>query len=69
MLIIFPCVKANADSINLEVFGGIFCLEEMSSVLLNSDMVTQVSRWEPTLSYAPTPGDFGRDVASKTACS
>ena len=49
------------DDVNLRVLGGIFCLEEISSVPLNSGIVTQVSRWEPIPSYAPTPGDFGHE--------
>jgi len=41
------------DGINIRVLSCIFRLEEMSS--------THVSRWEWTPSYAPTPGDFGRE--------
>lgn len=35
---------------------------------LNSDFVTQISGWERTPSYCPTPGDFGRERTPSVAC-
>jgi hypothetical protein len=40
----------------------------MSFVPLNSDFATQISGWERTPSYCPTPGDFGRERTSSVAC-
>ena len=41
----------------------------MNSVPLNSGIVTQVSRWEPTPSYAPTPGDFRLERTPSIFCT
>lgn len=56
------------DVINFRILGGIFCLEDMSSYPLNGDVSNQVSGWEQTPSYAPTPGNFGREPTASVFC-
>lgn len=56
------------DVINFRILGGIFCLEDMSSYPLNGDVSNQVSGWEQTPSYAPTPGNFGREPTPSVFC-
>ncbi|KAA8641539.1 uncharacterized protein ATNIH1004_011675 [Aspergillus tanneri] len=50
------------------LLGGIYCLEEINSIPINYDFATQVSRWEQTPSYAPTPGNFGREYTPSIYC-
>lgn len=54
--------------INFRILRGIFCVEDMSSYPLNGDVGNQVSGWEQTPSYAPTPRNFGREPTPSVFC-
>ncbi|GFF98316.1 conserved hypothetical protein [Aspergillus udagawae] len=43
------------------LLGGIFCLDEVTSSPLNNYIASQAGTWGQSPSYAPTPGDFGRE--------
>ncbi|EAU30117.1 predicted protein [Aspergillus terreus NIH2624] len=50
------------------ILGGIFCLEDKSPDSLNNDIATQISRWERSPSYVPTPGNFGHEQTPSVSC-
>ncbi|KAF7174073.1 hypothetical protein CNMCM6106_008192 [Aspergillus hiratsukae] len=43
------------------LLGGIFALDEVTSSPLNNYVASQAGTWGQSPSYAPTPGDFGRE--------
>ena len=64
----FHCVKLTPDDSKIRLLNGIYCLEDMTSSLLNNNTASQFSAWERTPSYAPTPGDFGRERTPSKYC-
>ncbi|XHF99663.1 hypothetical protein AWENTII_003192 [Aspergillus wentii] len=56
--------RLTSDGSNNRILSGIYCLEEMRFSPFNDDYASQIQQsysWERTPSYAPTPGNFGRD--------
>jgi hypothetical protein len=68
LLEVVPRLKLTLDVVNSRILGGILCLEVMSSWPLNTNTATQVSRWDQTSSYTPTPGYFGRERTPSVFC-
>lgn len=50
-----------SDGSNNRLLGGILCLEEVSRSPVDSYIASQAGSCERSLSYAPTPGNFGRE--------
>lgn len=49
------------DGSNNRLLGGILCLEEVSRSPVDSYIASQAGSCERSPSYAPTPGNFGRE--------